>query len=80
MKEFRAAGAGVRSPPRVVELALLSEGVECDGTPAKSLLQPLKQVLTVEGTEHMPTLVETQKFLDPTLGTTVQIRGLRAKV
>ena len=80
LKEFQAAGAGVRSPPRVVESALLSEGAECDGTPVEIPLQPPNQVLTVEGTERMGTLVETQKFLDPILGTLVQIRGPRAKV
>ena len=60
LKEFQVTGAGVRSPPRVVASALLSAGVECDRTPAESLLQLLKQVLTVEGTEHALMLVEIQ--------------------
>ena len=51
MEEFQATGAGVRSPPRKVPSALLSEGAECR-SPAEPLLPRLKRLLPVEGTEQ----------------------------
>ena len=71
-------GAGVRSPPRVVPSALLSEGVECR-SPVESLSPQLKQLLRVEGTEQALLLVTELpilKFSELTLGPPAQIPGL----
>ena len=81
LKEFQVTGAGVRSPPRVVPSALLSEGVECR-SPVESLLPQLKQLLRVEGTEQALLLVMElliHKFLEPTPGPLAQILGLRVQ-
>ena len=78
LKEFQATGAGVRSPPRVVSSALLSEGVECR-SPVESPLPQLKQLLRVKGTEQALLLVMElliHKFLEPTPGPLAQILGL----